>query len=81
MLFRKMLIQELKKTFSIVGADLLAIRRIKPDYLSVSVTLFLMFSLRSIFYGQLMDRISKNVINFFKEISFKIEIETNLKMV
>ena len=81
MLFRKMLIQELKKTFSIVGADLLAIRRIKPDYLSVSVTLFLMLSLRSIFYGQLMDRISKNVINLFKEISFKIEIETNLKMV
>ena len=81
MLFRKMLIQELKKTFSIVGADLLAIRRIKPDYLSVSVTVFLMFSFRSIFYGQLMDRISKNVINLFKEISFKIEIETNLKMV
>ena len=32
-----MLIQRVRKTFSNVGADLFAIRRIKPDYLSVSV--------------------------------------------
>ena len=30
--------------------------------------------------GQLTDRISKNVTNLFKEIGFKIEIETNLKI-
>ena len=31
--------------------------------------------------GQLTDRIRKNVIKLFKEISFKTEIETNLKIV
>ena len=41
MLFRKMLIQAFKKTFSNVGADLLAIRNIKPDYLTVSANVFL----------------------------------------
>ena len=30
--------------------------------------------------GKLTDRISKNVIKLFKEIGFKIEIETNLKI-
>ena len=30
--------------------------------------------------GQLTDRIRKNVIKLFKEIDFKIEIETNLKI-
>ena len=48
MLFRKMLIEELKKTFNNVGADLLAIQRIKPTYLSVSVTvLFFLGSFRA----------------------------------
>ena len=49
MLFRKMLTQEIKKTFSKVDADLLAIRGVKPDYLSVSVILSPLFSLRSVF--------------------------------
>ena len=31
--------------------------------------------------GQLTDRIRKNLITLFKEIGFKIEIETNLKIV
>ena len=31
--------------------------------------------------GQLTDIIRKNIIKFFKEIGFKIEIETNLKIV
>ena len=31
--------------------------------------------------GQLMDRIRKNIIKLLKEIDFKIEIETNLKIV
>ena len=43
MLFRKMLIQDVKKMLSNVGADLLAIRGVEPDYLSVSVILFLLF--------------------------------------
>ena len=30
--------------------------------------------------GQLTDRIRKNVIKLFKEIGFKIEIKTNLKI-
>ena len=41
MLFRKMLIQEVKKIFSNVGADLLAMWRVKPDYLLVLIILFL----------------------------------------
>ena len=31
--------------------------------------------------GQLTDRIRKNVIKLFKEIGFKVEMETNLKIV
>ena len=49
MLFRKMLIPEVKKTFSNVGADLLAKRGVEPDFLSVSVILFHLLFLRSIF--------------------------------
>ena len=49
MLFTKILIQEVKKTFSNVGADLLATQGIKPDYLPVSVILFPMFSSCSTF--------------------------------
>ena len=50
---------------------MLAIRRVKPDYLSVSVILFPLFFLHSIFYLHV----------FIPTIGFKIEIETNLKIV
>ena len=43
MLFRKALIQEVKKTFSNVGADLLAILGVESDYLSVLVICFSLF--------------------------------------
>ena len=49
MLFREKLIQKVKETFSNVGADLLAIRGVERDYPSVSVILFPLFFLRSIF--------------------------------
>ena len=49
MLFRKALIQEVKKTFSDVGADLLAIQGVKADYLFVSVVRFPLFFSCSIF--------------------------------
>ena len=41
--------QEVTKTFSNVDADLLAIRRLKQDYFSVSIVLFPLFFSRSIF--------------------------------
>ena len=41
--------QEVNKTFSNVGTDLLAIRRLKLDYLSVSIILFRLFFSCSVF--------------------------------
>ena len=49
MLFKKMLIKEVKKTFGNVDADLPAIRGVEPDYLSVSVIPFPLLFLLSIF--------------------------------
>ena len=48
MLFRKMLVQDAKKTFSNVSADLLAIPGVEQDYLSVSFILFSLFLSRSL---------------------------------
>ena len=48
MLFRKILIQEAKKTFSNISADLLAIPGVEPDHLSVSFILFSLLLSRSL---------------------------------